>query len=298
MKWLLRIVIILVIVVIVVLGAIWLLIDSIAKKGIETGGSTALGVETTVQDVNLSILRGSITIEGLNIANPEPFDAPHLMHTGTFTGEVGKVMGDPVEIRNIELDGLDVYVQQQLGEGSNVGVIMDNLKKMGGPEDEDAEPKEGKRVKIDRFLIKNVTAHVQPLPIGGEASTIEVKVDQIGPLELTSDDAKGVLLPELIRRLFPAIIVGIVRKGGDLIPTDLAGNLMGSVEGLVGELGGNMGELLKGVGGGDLGGKVDEVLDGALEEGTGDAIKDATEGVGDALKDIGGGLFGGDKDEE
>ena len=70
------------IVLLVLLG--WLMIDSLAEKAVETGAGYALGVETRVDSMNVSLLAGSVTMKDMTVANPEGFDSEHLFHMGNF----------------------------------------------------------------------------------------------------------------------------------------------------------------------------------------------------------------------
>jgi len=70
---LLKLVAAVVLLVVIVAGIAWLYIDSIATTGIEEGATYALGVPTTVEDVSVSLLGGTVKIFGLTVANPEGF---------------------------------------------------------------------------------------------------------------------------------------------------------------------------------------------------------------------------------
>ncbi|GAH87645.1 unnamed protein product, partial [marine sediment metagenome] len=103
-------------------------------------------------------------MDGLTIANPEGYKTEHLMKSGRFDIEVetGSVFTDTVRISRFELDGLDINIEQKLGK-SNVGQVMDNAKKQSGSKEDG-----GKELNIDSVVIKNVTARVQVLPVGGQ----------------------------------------------------------------------------------------------------------------------------------
>ena len=68
-------------IIIVVLGIggvgtyIYLNLNSLVKEGIEVAGRDALGVQVSVDQVNISLLSGSGHISGLRIANPEGFSS-------------------------------------------------------------------------------------------------------------------------------------------------------------------------------------------------------------------------------
>ena len=54
---------------------IYLNLNSLVKEGIEVAGRDALGVQVSVDQVNISLLSGSGHISGLRIANPEGFSS-------------------------------------------------------------------------------------------------------------------------------------------------------------------------------------------------------------------------------
>jgi hypothetical protein len=272
-------------VLVVALVALWLALDAIAKAGIERGAAYALGVPAHVDSVAVGVMSGKVRIDGLTLGNPEGFKTPHFMKTGRFDIAVrpGSLMEDTVEVTRFELDGLDLHIEQKLGS-SNVTVILDNAKKVsGGPAAKDKEAG-GKKVKVDRIVIRNVVAHVQVLPIGGSATTLDVKVPEIVMENVTSDNAGGVAVGELTRRLVPAILAAVVDKGKGIIPDGDLKKLGGDVAAGAQALGQGAARLV-----GQVGGEVGKAL-----EGVGAGLKGAGEGIKKGLE----GLFGGKKAPE
>ncbi len=137
--------------------AVWLLINPIAKSAIQSGASEALGVKTSLESIDISPLRGTVVMNGLNISNPEGFNSAYLMDSGQFEVEVStaSLLSDTVEIRRLELDGLEVHIEQKL-PFSNVAKIMKNIKSSSAEKDEDKSA--GKKVEIELVSIKNVVA--------------------------------------------------------------------------------------------------------------------------------------------
>ncbi|MBN2583161.1 MAG: hypothetical protein JXL80_08835 [Planctomycetes bacterium] len=278
MKKLVRLLVAVVVVLAVAVGLAWYFVDSLAKKGIEKGATYALQVQTTVDKVSLSLLNGSMTMDGLTVANPEGYETAHLIKSGRFDLQVdpGTLLSKTVHVTKFTLDGLDMNIEQKGLGKSNVSQIMENLKRFESP---DAKPKDsepsGKKVAVDEIVIENVVAHVQLLPIGGKASTVKVEVPKIVLNDVTSDNAQGVAISELTARLLPAILNAVLEKGGDIIPGDLAGTLRADVAGAVQSLGSGAAGLLK-QSGGDLGKNLEE----------------AKKNIEEAKKDIGGKLKG------
>ena len=285
-KKLLKIVVAIVVLVVVAAAIGWFYIDSLAKTAIETGATYALGVKTTVDSVSLGLVAGTARIDGLTVANPEGYKTPHLVKTGRFdlTVRPGSLLEDTVEINRFVLDGLDLHIEQKLGAGTNVAKILDHLKTPGDAEPEKKPAEGGKKVKVDRIVIRNVVAHVQVLPIGGQASTLDVKIPEIIMDDVTSDNAQGIAVSELTRRLMPAILAAVVDKGKGIIPDADLKKLGDGVVSATKALGEGAGKLVNQVGKG-----AGKLLEGIFkkpdaDDAAGDGPKKPN--LGDALKDL------------
>ena len=103
MKKLLRILIVLVVLVVVAAVVAVFAIDSLAKSGLETAASYALDVDTTVEDLSLSLIGGRLEMDGLRIANPPGFSSEHLMKSGQFALQLktATLFSDPAEAENV-----------------------------------------------------------------------------------------------------------------------------------------------------------------------------------------------------
>jgi len=255
-KLLVRLVLAVVVLVVVagVVGYLWL--DTIAKEAVQRGGTYAMGVDTTVDKVSLRPFAGQLQMQGLNVANPKGFNGAHLMQTGTFELELvpGSLMDKTIVLKKFELDGLDMYIDQQMPR-SNISVIMDNLKKLGDEKPKDQKPSEGKNYRVDLITIRNVVAHVKVL-VGPE---LTIKIPEIQLKNVTGDNAAGVALPVLVARILPAILAAVLEQGKGVLPPELAAALRGDVSALTAQLGGQAQQMVKGVQG-EIGKTVGSVL--------------------------------------
>jgi hypothetical protein len=274
---------ILLIVVIVLAGVVvagWLTIDSIAKAAIEKAGTEALGVETRVDSVSLHLFRGQAIVKGIVIANPEGCNKEHhLMKTGSLEAvvEIGSLFTDTVIIDKFQIEGLDIYVDQPSLGKLNLTMLLDNMKAHAAP----ATAESGKKFKVGSILLTNSVAHLQVLPIGGQATIFDVKVPEIKMDNVTSDNASGVAMPELMRRVIPAIFMAVVDKAKGLVPAGgpdlnkLGGDIASTTQALgagaanmVKQAGGEAGKLLENVGGGakDIGSAIEKKVGNPLED--------------------------------
>jgi hypothetical protein len=303
-KFLVRLVLAVVVIVVVagVLGYIYL--DVIAKKAVETGGKYAMGVDTTVDKVSLRPFAGQLQMQGLNVANPKGFTGARLMQTGAFEFELvpGSLMDKTIVLKKFELDGLDMYIDQQMPK-SNISVIMDNLKKLGsGEKPKEEKPSEGKNYRVDALTIRNVVIHVKVL-VGRE---LTIKIPPIQMKDLAGENDAGLPMPELMARILLAVMAAVVEQGKDVLPPELAAALHGDVSGVAAQLGGQAQQMVKGVQGqiGDalklkgvlptdangIGGTVGKLIGGGVKDANQDANKPKAPGGG--LLD---GILGGKK---
>ncbi len=221
MKRLIRKIIFLILGVIVLVGAVsWLFIDPIAKAGVEKGAGFALGVETSVDDLDLSLISGDLTMDGLTISNPEGFKSPHLMRYEHFELNLqpGSVFSDTIVLEKFQMDGLEVNIDQKLTK-NNISVILDNLKKFES-EDKEKSPSQ-KKLQLDHLLINNVVANVHVLSGREDSKPITIKIDKIELKDVTTGQDDGILISDLTAKIVVAVINAIVENGEVNIPDDL-----------------------------------------------------------------------------
>jgi len=283
MRRVLKILLIVAVVIVIGLVIVWFKIDSIAKAGVEQGGAYALGVPTMLDSASVRLLRAEVGLGGLTVSNPEGFKTPHFIKVGKVeTGvAIGSLMTDTVEVSRIEIDGLDLNIEAKLSS-TNVTALLDNIKARIG------KGESGRKLKVGKVIVRNVVAHVQVLPVGGNVSTLEVKVPEIVMDDVTSDNAGGVAMSQLIQRLVPAILAAVVEKGKGILPDADVRKLSGELASTTQVLGKGAAKLAAQAGG--EGAKLFGDFSKAIP-GTGQGLE---KGVGKTFE----GLFGGKKKAE
>jgi len=266
------------------------MVDKLAKTTIESGGTYALGVETTVDSADVQLMKKAFAMEGLNVASPEGFDSAFLK-LGSAGVTLDNVSGKVIELPTLSLRDIDVNLLKN-DKGSNYGMILDNLKKFESDEDAggtSAGDEEGElKFVIKTVDIQNVKVHMELTPMGGDLTSLDVDLDKIELHDLGTA-GKPIGAGDLIGIIVKSVLSAAVNKAGDL------GGNMGAL----------VGDLSNGLGGlsslGDQGITVMMDVGGQLTDVTGDIAKDlgqnaqkaaeeAVENVGKSVEDVTKGL--------
>jgi hypothetical protein len=211
-----------------------LYIDRIARVGMETGATYALGVRTTVADVSVGLRAGKIGIDVVNVDNPVGYQSPHFMRLARGNAEVTlpSLMSELVEMPELTLSGIDMNLERR-GRKSNYKIILENIKKFESRVEEikprtDSE----KKYVIRRVNFEDVSVVVELLPVGGDLTRIPIHIDRIELRDVGSHQTKGVVLSELTHILVKALIEAVIRRAGDLLPRDVMSELAAGLKGL------------------------------------------------------------------
>lgn len=295
MKRLLKIVIAIVIVLVIAVAIVFWRIDQIAAAAIERGGTYAMGVQTKVDAADVALFGGRLEVSGLNIANPRGYSEASMLDSGLIAVAVktGSLRSQRVVIPELRIENLDLKLERADGR-YNLQVIADNLEKLGSGERDPDQPKPETKQKyvVEKIVIRNVTGSVE-LPVG---DPLEIEIPEIVIENLTDENARGVVLHELIARIFPAIMAGVVNNVGDL-PGELKKVMIQDLAGAASKFGDQAVEALKQAVP-DMEGPIGDVLDN-VREGVGERAGEAIEGAGDRVREGLEGLMpGGNREDE
>ncbi len=206
MKWVLRIVAVVVLLVVIAVVAVYFSLNGIIKTAVQTAGTKATGVETSLVGVNLSPFSGSLDLNNLQIKNPEGFAAATLFQLGQANVKVrpGSLMSDTVVVDKLHLDGTNITVVYQDGR-FNLKEVLDHLKQFAGEGSEPADDSAGKNVIVKDLKVTNtkLTGTFDVIkgnpPVTIDLTLPEIVIEQIG-------GADGVPMPQLISQLLTTIL--------------------------------------------------------------------------------------------
>lgn len=199
--------------------------DNAIRAGIEIGAEKAMKVDVRLEDISTALLRGKVELTGLEIDNPEGYDAPTFMELGHayMSLDTGTLLDDTIVMDEIKLENITVVIEQKGLTTNNLKEILSNLPKADKTETPDPQPKEeekaGKNIRINSLEISGVTVKANLLPVAGRADEITLKLNPI-LLENIGTDEK-VDAADVTAKIIKAIAGGIAEQGKDLLPLDL-----------------------------------------------------------------------------
>lgn len=236
MKTLIKLFVLILIVAAILVGVATFYLDTIAKKAIEFGGREALGVATTVDELNISILDGSTSLSGFAIANPSGFGDNLFMvlKQGKVNIDTETLMSDTIHISEISFVGLQLNLEQS-SQTSNVKELLGKAPqaKTSAPATQsEATPpttstQSGKKFIVDRLILDDIGVNAKIQTLGTKLSDISLTVPRI---ELTNigQQQGGMMMPELVEFIVTELINAIAKNSNSISPA-LANMLKGDL---------------------------------------------------------------------
>ena len=230
-----------VLVIVVLLGAAVAIgigqIDAIVKRGVEEGGTYALGSKTTLANVDIGLVSGKVGLDGLGIANPAGFKSAEFfsLEDGAVEVTLGSLMKDVVEVPLIRLSTIRVNLEKKDGR-TNYNTILEHLKKVTGGSDAGPKPAAGggKKFIVKQILIKDVRVHVDLAGTGGrldQLAEVNIPIEEVNLTNVGTAEEGGVDLKTLAGVIVNAVLSAAAEKGDSLSPEFMA-ELRGELAGL------------------------------------------------------------------
>ncbi len=194
-------------IVVVLIGVVLaadLALDLIVEEAIETLGPAITGTSVELDDVDLSILDGTGSIEGLIIGNPRGFKTKHAFRLREIRVHLVPmtIFGDKIVLREIRIDEPSVNFEQKDGNNNLEGILRHMQSALGGSGDADGETDGNdtaaiweqlteQKVQIDHFLMKDAAVHASGFALEGkplDVPPITVELEGLG----TGSDGQSV----------------------------------------------------------------------------------------------------------
>ncbi len=210
---------------IIIIGAIGALalslsIDGIVKSNIEETTSELMETSVDVDDVSISILDGSGTIDGITIHNPEGFDDKPAVKLQQINlkMKVSSLLSDTVMIEEIRIQKPELYFEQKTS-GNNFDALTSNM---------EASSSSDSNIVIEYLLVENgqitLTANIgEEQSIAAEFSQIEIEGIGRDGNNSMEQATRQILQPILEKALQEAATEGLIDKAKDALEDFLDG---------------------------------------------------------------------------
>ena len=156
------VVIIIVVALVAVLVTAYFTMGKIVRTGIEVIGPDATGVTVNVENVDVSLLGGSVGIDRFVMGNPPGFSADKSFSVNTFdvAVDISSVLSDVVVVKNILIDGAHITWEGFTGDNhkkimQNIDAYAARFEKEGAPQETKEEGAPAKKVIINDFVLRN-----------------------------------------------------------------------------------------------------------------------------------------------
>lgn len=228
-KRLLKIFTAIIILLIALFIGIYLTLGTIVKRAITTAVPPVTGTAVTVDNVDLSLLKGHISFDGFSITNPKGFTNPDAFSLGSIV-----VNFDPQSVLTDKIIINDVTINKTMVDGEinqngqiNLMILQNNIqnyvnahtasaKPAGKAQTKKVEPaKPGKKV-----IIKKLTIAGSELKLGAMGQMIQINLPTITKTGIGENKQKQYTIPETVALvmsyLSEASVQGVMNSGNQV----------------------------------------------------------------------------------
>ena len=162
-KILLSLLVLVLLIVIGGVGYLYLSLNTLVKKAVETAGPLITRTDVTLSSANLSPFNGSGRLNGFVVGNPRGYSAPYALKLGSISVSVDKstLLKDPIVVNSIEIRNPQLALIGTPG-GTNLQELMRNIKSYGTANEKKQAPPSpspaasGKKTEAKKFVVKSV----------------------------------------------------------------------------------------------------------------------------------------------
>ncbi|HIJ66316.1 MAG TPA: AsmA family protein [Candidatus Hydrogenedentes bacterium] len=140
------------------------------KPTIERHLSDAFGSETTIEGVSFSPVRRTLEIQGLAVANPEPFKKGHAVRFGRIVVEcrLNSLLSETPTLERLLLEDGEIHLRYKLAKGTNLGILAQRAAKAAEPQDREGVRKSPRSFRIEELVCKDakvqLSSNIIPSP--------------------------------------------------------------------------------------------------------------------------------------
>jgi uncharacterized protein involved in outer membrane biogenesis len=216
MKIALKAATVLILLLILVSAAGWFLLDATVQRTFERRASAQLGVKVEIDQADLAVLDGELTLAGLQIQNPDGYQGRLFEMNGARTAmRPATLLKDEIVIDSLVIDSPSLHIEHSL-EGTNLAKILGRF--------EQIEPQPGgtrnqKTYRIKQLEINGAQVTMNSSPAA--KSPVVVSLPDIQMENVSSSDGAGLTLAQVFEKIFIKMTATAFRTGKTEIPPEM-----------------------------------------------------------------------------
>jgi hypothetical protein len=199
---------------------LYLSLDFIVKRAIETYAPEILQASVELDGVKLSPADGAGALKGLRVGNPKGFRAPHAATAGTVELAIdpATVAKDVVLVRRIAVERPSITYEPG-ARGSNFEVLQRNVERYVGASPGGQAKQDGRRLIVESLTIRNARVTYAP-QVGRGTATIAFDLPDIqlrnvgkGRGGVTPGELAKIVVDALAARIAEVMARAAVQRG-------------------------------------------------------------------------------------
>jgi hypothetical protein len=222
-KILIRVGIGLVALLIIGLVAVFLSLDSIVTKGVNTVGPTITKVDTRISGAVISPFSGSGSLRKLFVGNPPDYKTSSAIEVDKIEVSVraGSIFSDKVIVEKVHVEAPQITFEGGL-TGNNLSQILANIQTAAGGASGSKDPaaaKAQKKLQVNDLLIDGGKIRVTLKGLGGKTVTAplpEIHLQNLGTGDngITAADVSEIIMKEVLRSVLGVVKDVVLGAGG------------------------------------------------------------------------------------
>lgn len=233
-KRILKIFMWLIIILIAAVIGIYLSLGFIVKKAVSTAVPPITGTSASVENVDISLFKGHIGIDGLKIGNPKGFAEENVFELGSIMVDfdVKSVLTNKIIIKQIAIKNTKVDAEINKSGDINLTQIQNNVNTYLGTGTNDTTPaktetkSETKSTNTKKVIIKKLNIDDTTLTLGALGQTIDIPLPDIHKTNIGEDKKKEYTIKDTIALIISYFttdsLKAVINSGSELAKAGLA----------------------------------------------------------------------------
>ena len=223
----------LVLLAVIVLVAVFLSLDTIVKRGVETVGPQLTRSDVKLGGVSLSPFSGSGKLSGLVVGNPAGYKTPAAIKVGKLqiAVDIASLKSDVIIIKTIHIEDPEITYEGGITGENNISRILDNVKAATGTTTTatakpGTAPAAGKKFVVRDVVIEGAKLRANLTGIVGQEITLPLPTLH---LQNIGNDGKGVDIGEVVQQIIAPLLASITESIGKEalhLGKEAAGNIL------------------------------------------------------------------------